>query len=167
MLQIHRGAPPGQRDMHSPPVHSRRAHPLLQGHSFFGRSGPTFPAHLSCLRQGQTRTTSARARAHTNGNKGNHDGMYKGVGKANGPSSCGPVKGYQKGDGRSGGKDPSWQVLHLRWHFARDCPKGGGKGGFRALEALETWEEPPLAEHVCVLSSLREAPPKDSKCRKN
>ena len=37
----------------------------------------------------ETKTTSARARAHTNGNKGNHDGMYKGVGKANGPSSCG------------------------------------------------------------------------------
>ena len=119
--------------------------------------------------QGQTRTTSARARAHTNGNKGNHDGnkgsnygMYKGGGRANSRQGV-PERRRQVWIGQ----DPSWQVLHLRWRFARDCPKGGGKGGFRALEAWETWEEPPLVEHVCVLSSLREAPPKDSQCRKN
>ena len=39
-------------------------------------------------------------------------------------------------------------------------PKGEEQGWFRALEAWETWEEPPLVEHARVLSSLREAPPK-------
>ena len=116
----------------------------------------------------KARTTSARARAHTkwsksnhDGNKGTNNGMYKGGGKANGPGSHGPVKGYQKGDGKSGGKGPRYGKCYCGGnHFARGCAKGGGKGGFRALEAWETWEEPPLVEHARVLSSLREAPPK-------
>ena len=40
------------------------------------------------------------------GNKGSNYRMYKGGGKANSPGSHGPVKGYQKGDGKSGGKGP-------------------------------------------------------------
>ena len=59
------------------------------------------------------------AKSNYDGNKGSNYGMYKGGGKGNTELSC-PVKGYQKGDGKSGGgRTPSWQVLHLRWRSCR------------------------------------------------
>ena len=102
------------------------------------------------------------SKSNYDGNKGTNYGMYKGGWKANRPSSYGPVKGYQKSDGKSGWKGDRYGKCCTCGgdHFARDCTKVGRKGGFRALEAWDTWEEPPLAEHARVLSSLRQAPPK-------
>ena len=47
------------------------------------------------------------------GNKGSNCGMYMGGGKADTPSSYGPVKGYGKGDGKSGGNGPR-DGVHLQ-----------------------------------------------------
>ena len=101
-------------------------------------------------------------KGNNDGNKGSNNGMYKGGGTVHIPSSYGLVKVYQKGDGKSGGKGPRCGKCYTCGgdHLARDCPKGGGKEGFRVLEAWETWEEPPLVEHARVLSSLPKAPPK-------
>ena len=96
------------------------------------------------------------------GNKGSNHGTYKEAGKDNLPSSYGPVQGYQKGDGKSGGKGPRCGKCYTSGGdpVARDCPKVEENGGFRALDAWETWEEPPLVEHARVLSLLPGAPPK-------
>ena len=74
------------------------------------------------------------------GNKGSNDGIYS-------VSSHGPVKEYQQGDGKSGGKGPRHGKSYTCAgdHFARDCPKVDEKedSGHR-----KPWrrEEPPLEE---------------------
>ena len=59
-------------------------------------------------------------KSNYDGNKGSNYGMYKGGGKANTPSSYGPLKVYLKGDGKSGGKGPRCgQCPHMRWRSFR------------------------------------------------
>ena len=74
------------------------------------------------------------------GNKGSNYGMYKGGGKANSPSSYGPVKGYQKGDGKTAGKGPRHGKCHTcgEDHFARDRSKSLGDMGRAATGRTRT-----------------------------
>ena len=70
-----------------------------------------------------------------------------------------PSRGTRRVTASLEGKDPGTAsaTLAVEIILHEIAPKGGGKGGIRALEAWETWEEPPLVEHARVLSSLREA----------
>ena len=75
-------------------------------------------------------------------------GVYKGGGKANTASSYGPVKGYQKGDGKSGGKGP----VVAKASLAVDIISHG------ALEAWEAWEEAPTGRtRTCSVRAKRGA----------
>ena len=63
--------------------------------------------------QGKGRDNFGKGKGAYEWGKSNHDenkssnhGMCKGGGKVNSPSSHGPLMGYQKGDGKSGGKGP-------------------------------------------------------------
>ena len=117
----------------------------------------TYPGTVPMSRARATaKTTSARARAHTNGkskydgNKGSNLRDVQGRWKGEQSEPSWSRQEHQKGDGKSGGKEPRYGKCYTCGgdHFTRDCPKGGRKGGFKALEAWETWEEPPLVEHA-------------------
>ena len=81
---------------------------------------------------GKDRGPHEWSKSNYDGNKGSNDGIYS-------LSSHGPSR-----------VTASLEVkgeLHLRWRsFRARLPKGGGKGGIRALEARETGEEPPLED---------------------
>ena len=108
----------------------------------------------------KARTTSARARATSMGTRAATTGCTRKVERRAVRALLVPSRGARRVTASL--KGPRYGKCHTCGgdHSARDCPKGGGKGGFRALEAWETSEEPPLVEHARVLSSLREAPPK-------
>ena len=104
----------------------------------------------------KARTTSARARASHESSKSNY-GMFQGGGKANSPSSYGPVKGYQKGDGKSGGKGPRLAsatpaVEIILPGIAPKMAKVARKEDIQGTRSL--------GDLGSVLSLLREAPPK-------
>ena len=99
------------------------------------------------------------AKSNYDGNKGSNHGMYKGGGKGNTELSC-PVKGYQKGDGKSGGgeeKDPvvASTTLAVEIMSHEIAPKVEEKEDSGHWKPWEAWEEPPLVEHARVSSSLR------------
>ena len=135
--------------------------PWVRNSAGLAKDTVTYPGTVPTAKAtAKARTTSARARAHANEARVTLTGTKAKEGaKANSPRSYGPIEGYQKGDGKSGGKGPRCGKYYTCGgdQFAPDCPKRRGKEGFRALEAEETWEEPLLVEHARVLSPLREA----------
>ena len=119
----------------------------------------TYPRTVPMAKaRANSRTTSARA--STTGTKAATAGCTWEVERLTLRALMVPSRGTGRVTASQEGTDPVMVYTCSAEHFARDCAKCGGKGGFRAQVNWETWEEPPQVEHARVLPLPREPPPK-------